>query len=140
MKLVKMIAVLLCVVLLFAGCRSEVAYSPDTVLTYRLRDMDVQVRLSEEEARLVAGLFDDHKAAMWFSVEDWKLKYMEYGCPFDDYVNIRIGDTTCYIGYDGCRTVRIGEAGNVPHIELSAQEEEKLLDIFRKYTGLDNPY
>lgn len=140
MKYVKVAAVLLCAVLLFAGCRSEVAYSPDAVLTYRLNDLDVQVQLTEEEAKLVAEMFDGKKIERWFNFNEWKLEYYGYGCPFDDHVTIEIGNTTCYIGYDGCGTVRIGEGEDVPYITLSDKENQQLVELFSKYTGLERPY
>lgn len=140
MNAFKILLILLCVVMLFAGCRSEVAYSPDTVLTYRLRDLDVQVQLTEEEAKMVADLFNGKKIERWFDFDEWKLKYYGYGCPFDEHVTIRLGQTTCYIGSDGCGTVRIGEGDNVPYITLSYEEDQRLVALFRKYTGLENPY
>lgn len=140
MKCVKIVLILLCIVLLFAGCRSQVAYDPDTVLTYRLNDLNVQVQLTEEEAKMVANLFDGKKTQMWFDYDEWKLKYYEFGCPYDENVTIRIGDTTYYIGYDGCGTVRIGKGVDLPCIELSYEEDQQLVELFRKYTGLEKPY
>ena len=140
MKVFQILLILLFVVMLFAGCSSDVAYDTDAVLTYRLKDVDVQVQLTEEEAKLVAGMFSGKKTERWFDFDEWKLKYYEYGCPFDEHVTIRLGQTTCYIGYDGCGKVRIGEGDNVPHIELTDKEEQQLLEIIRKYTGLENPY
>ena len=119
MKFVKVAAILLCAVLLLAGCSSSVAYDPDTVLTYRLRDMDVQVKLTEEEAKMVADLFNGKKIERWIDWDHWSLRYYAYGCPFDHNVTIDIGNTTYYIGYDGCGTVRIGEGEDVPYITLS---------------------
>ena len=140
MNVFKILLILLCVVMLFAGCRSEVAYSPDAVLTYRLKDVDVQVQLTEEEAKMVADLFNGKKIERWFNFDEWKLEFYEYGCPFDRNVTIDIGYTTYYIGYDGCGTVRIGEGEEVPYITLSYEEDQQLVALFRKYTGLENPY
>ena len=140
MKLIKMICVVLCAALLLVGCSSSVAYDADTVLTYRMKDIDVQVQLTEEEARLVAGLFSGKEIERWFDFDEWKLKYYGYGCPFDNHVTIAIGDTTYYIGYDGCGTVRIGEGEDVPYITLSEEENQQLYELFCKYTGLDRPY
>lgn len=140
MNIFKIALILLCVVLLFAGCHSQVAYNSDTVLVYKLHGMDIQAQLTEEEAKMVADMFDGKETERWFDWDVWELKYYGYGCPFDHNVCIRIGDITCYIGYDGCRTVRIGEGDNVPHIELTNQEEQKLLELFSKYTGLEKPY
>ena len=140
MKYVKVAAVLLCAVLLFAGCRSEVAYSPDAVLTYRLNDLDVQVQLTEEEAKMVADLFNGKNIERWIDWDHWTLRYYAYGCPYDQNVTIRIADTIYYIASDGCGTVRIGEGEDVPYLELTREEEQKICDLFRKYTGLENPY
>ena len=140
MKTAKILAIVLCAVLLFSGCNSKVAYDPDTVLTYRLGDMDVQVQLSEEDARFVAGLFHDKQIQRWIDWDTWTLRYYAYGCPFDENVTIRIGETVYYIGYDGCGTVRIGNTGEAPHIRLSYEEDQQLVEIFRKYTGLERPY
>ena len=140
MKVFQILLILLFAVMLFAGCSSDVAYDTDAVLTYRLKDVDVQVQLTEEEAKMVADLFNGKKIERWFDFDEWKLKYYEYGCPFDEHVTIRLGQTTCYIGSDGCGTVRIGEGDNVPYITLSYEEDQRLVALFRKYTGLENPY
>ena len=142
MKVFRIVLILLFVALLLAGCHSQVRvpYSDDAVLVYKLRDMDVQVQLTEEEAKMVAELFNSKSAERWFDYDTWELRYMEYGCPYDDNVYIDMGGTVCYIGYDGCGSVRIGEGGNVPHITLSEEEEQMICDLFRKYTGLEHPY
>lgn len=140
MKILKAAAILILVVLLFAGCHSQVQYSEDSVLTYRLRGMDVQVQLTQEEAMMVAQMFDGRKIQRWFDWDTFTLRYYEYGCPFDQNVCISIGGTNYYIASDGCGTVRIGEGSNVPHLVLTREEEQKICDLFRKYTGLENPY
>ena len=140
LKVFQILLIVLCVVMLFVGCQSQVAYDPDTVLTYRLKGVDVQVKLTEDEAKLVAGLFNGKKIERWFNFDEWKLEYYEYGCPFDRNVTITIGSMPYYIGYDGCGIVRIGEGEDVPYIELTYEEDQQLVELFRKYTGLEHPY
>lgn len=140
MKVLKVVAVLLLTALLLAGCYSRAQYNENTVLVYKLKGMDVQVQLTPEEARQVAELFDGQKIEYWIDWNTWELKYYGYGCSYSPSMYISIGDTVYYIADDGCGTVRIGEGEDVPYFELTYEAEQEILELFRKYTGLERPY
>lgn len=140
MKALKVAAVLLLVTLLLAGCYTQVRYSPDAVLVYKQKGVDVQAQLTQEETRAVVEILDGKKIEYWIDWNTWELKYYGYGCSYSQNLYISIGGTVYYISDDGCGTVRIGEGEDVPYFELTYEEEQEILELFRKYTGLDRPY
>ena len=125
MKQIKILAVLLVAVLLLAGCQSQVQYSENTVLIYRLKDMDVRVQMEPEDAKLVANILNGQKIERWMDWDTLTLRYYAYGCPYDQNVCIEIDGAVYYIASDGCGTVRIGNSGEDPHIQLSYEEEQR---------------
>ena len=139
MKIWKVAAVLLLMVLL-TGCYTQVQYSSDAVLVYKMKGVDVQAQLTEEETRTVVEILDGKKIEYWIDWNSWELKYYGYGCSYSQNLYISIGDTVYYIADDGCGTVRIGEGEDVPYFELTYEEEQTICDLFRKYTGLERPY
>ena len=87
-----------------------------------LRYKDTEVVLTEEEAFRMRLIFS-------FKIYDGQI----YGCPYEEDIGIKFGDTVYAIATDGCYTAKEWHGGRC--FEFNSVEFEQIAALFQKYCG-----
>ena len=123
-KILAVIATLLLLCLAFSTCSTKVTIKnpKQATLSFRDQNTDFTQPLTAEQTEEVAKLFTGKQ---YFG--------MEPKCPFNDNISIQIDNTVFAIGLDSCGVIR--NSTNGKYFELSADEMEKIRQLFYPYGG-----
>jgi len=115
---------LICILLLLMCSCSSVSSGKAVTLTYITDDLNIQVTLTDEEAKTIISILDGNLYDFTGGTPS---------CGFSENRALTVGDRTYAIAGDDCNYIK--DCGNNKYFTVSDEDMTYIHDLFLKYNG-----